>query len=146
MEKLVVEYMTLKDFENIKERLQEEFDDFWTPGVLLSELENENTRYLVLKENEDVVGFDGVWITPDTVELNNIVIKKICRGKGYSKLLLEKLLDMVKTFSKDVFTLEVSEKNVIAINLYKSYGFESVGIRKKYYEGMYDAILMSKKI
>ena len=146
MKKLVVEDMTLNDFENIKERLQEEFDDFWTPGVLLSELENENTRYLVLKENDDVVGFAGVWITPDTVELNNIVIKKICRGKGYSKLLLEKILDMVKTFSKDVFTLEVSEKNVIAINLYKSYGFESVGIRKKYYEGTYDAILMSKKI
>ena len=53
---------------------------------------------------------------------------------------------MVKTFSKDVFTLEVSEKNVIAINLYKSYGFESVGIRKKYYEGISFSPLMLTKL
>ena len=39
--------MTLDDFEIIKDRLQEEFDEFWTPGVLFSELKNENTKYIV---------------------------------------------------------------------------------------------------
>ena len=87
MEKIIVDYMTLDDFEIIKDRLQEEFDEFWTPGVLFSELKNENTKYIVLKENNNIVGFAGIWITPDTVELNNIVIKKDSRGKGYSKIL-----------------------------------------------------------
>lgn len=146
MEKIIVDYMTLDDFEIIKDRLQEEFDEFWTPGVLLSELKNENTKYIVLKENNNILGFAGIWITPDTVELNNIVIKKDSRGKGYSKVLLEKLIEISKETSREIFTLEVSEENVVAINLYKKYGFENVGLRKKYYKGKYDAILMSKKI
>lgn len=146
MEKIIVDYMTLDDFEIIKDRLQEEFDEFWTPGVLLSELKNENTKYIVLKENNNIVGFAGIWITPDTVELNNIVIKKDSRGKGYSKILLEKLIEISEETSREIFTLEVSEENIVAINLYKKYGFEKVGLRKNYYEGKYDAILMSKKI
>lgn len=146
MEKIIVDYMTLDDFEIIKDRLQEEFDEFWTPGVLFSELKNENTKYIVLKENNNILGFAGIWITPDTVELNNIVIKKDSRGKGYSKVLLEKLIEISKETSREIFTLEVSEENVVAINLYKKYGFENVGLRKKYYKGKYDAILMSKKI
>ena len=146
MEKIIVDYMTLDDFEIIKDRLQEEFDEFWTPGGLFSELKNENTKYIVLKENNNILGFAGIWITPDTVELNNIVIKKDLRGKGYSKVLLEKLIEISKETSREIFTLEVSEENVVAINLYKKYGFENVGLRKKYYKGKYDAILMSKKI
>lgn len=146
MEKIIVDYMTLDDFEIIKDRLQEEFDEFWTPGVLFSELKNENTKYIVVKENNNILGFAGIWITPDTVELNNIVIKKDSRGKGYSKVLLEKLIEISKETSREIFTLEVSEENAVAINLYKKYGFEKVGLRKKYYEGKYDAILMSKKI
>ena len=146
MEKIIVDYMTLDDFEIIKDRLQEEFDEFWTPGVLFSELKNENTKYIVLKENNNILGFAGIWITPDTVELNNIVIKKDSRGKGYSKVLLEKLIEISKETFREIFTLEVSEENVVAINLYKKYGFENVGLRKKYYKGKYDAILMSKKI
>lgn len=146
MEKIIVDYMTLDDFEIIKDRLQEEFDEFWTPGVLFSELKNENTKYIVLKENNNIVGFAGIWITPDTVELNNIVIKKDSRGKGYSKILLEKLIEISEETSREIFTLEVSEENIVAINLYKKYGFEKVGLRKNYYEGKYDAILMSKKI
>ena len=42
---MIIEKMTLADFDLIKENLQTEFDNFWTPGVLKSELENENSKY-----------------------------------------------------------------------------------------------------
>lgn len=146
MSKIVVDNMTLDDFNIIKDRLVLEFDEFWTPGVLLSELENENTKYIVIKEDDDIIGFAGVWITPDDVELNNIVIRKDKRGNGYSKILLEKLLEISSGVGREIITLEVSEINEPAIFLYQKYGFEKVGLRKKYYEGKYDAILMSKKL
>lgn len=41
--------------------------------------------------------------------------------------------------------LEVSSNNTIAINLYKSYDFQEVGLRKKYY-GNYDGLLFTKII
>ena len=89
MEMITVDYMTLDNFNEIKDKLILEFDEFWTPGVLLTELENKNTKYIIIKEDNDIVGFAGIWITPDDVELNNIVVKKNKRGKGYSKVLLE---------------------------------------------------------
>ena len=41
--------------------------------------------------------------------------------------------------------LEVSSNNATAINLYKNFDFQKVGLRKKYY-GKYDAILFTKEI
>ena len=51
---------------------------------------------------------------------------------------------MTKEAGKDSISLEVNEVNKPAINLYDKYGFEIVGRRKKYYDGKYDAIIMTK--
>ena len=42
-----IKKMTLEDYEKIKDNLQKDFDDFWTPTILESELKNENSRYVV---------------------------------------------------------------------------------------------------
>ena len=73
--------MTLADFDLIKENLQTEFDEFWTPGVLKSELENINSKYIVAKENNEIIGFAGIIVTPIDVEITNIVTKKSKRKK-----------------------------------------------------------------
>ena len=41
-------------------------------------------------------------------------------------------------------TLEVSDDNVPAIELYKKFEFEILGRRKKYYNNVNDAIIMTK--
>ena len=137
--------MTLQDFEKIKDILQLEFDEFWKPSILKSELENKLSKYIVAKRNEDIVGFAGIIILPDDVEITNIVTKKSERKKGIGKLLLDKLIEIAKQTGKECISLEVNEKNMPAINLYKTSGFEEVGIRKKYYNGIDNAIIMTKK-
>ena len=47
-------------------------------------------------------------------------------------------------YERNNISLEVKEKNVPAIKLYEKYGFEKVGIRKKYYNGIDNAIIMTK--
>ncbi len=138
--------MTLEDYEKIKDNLQKDFDDFWTPTILENELKNENSRYVVAKENNKIVGFAGIIILPDDIEITNIVTKKSERKKGIGKLLLDKIIEISKEEKKELLSLEVNEKNLIAINLYSKFGFEKVGIRKKYYNGIEDAIIMTKKI
>lgn len=138
--------MTLEDYDKIKDNLQKDFDDFWTPTILESELKNENSRYVVAKENNKIVGFAGMIILPDDIEITNIVTKKSERKKGIGKLLLDKIIEISKEEKKELLSLEVNEKNLIAINLYSKFGFEKVGIRKKYYNGIEDAIIMTKKI
>ena len=139
-----IKEMTFGDFEEIKDILQTDFDEFWTPGVLKSELESDLSKYVVAKENGNIVGFAGVIILPDDVEITNIVTKKTERKKGIGKLLLDKLIEMAFALKKDI-SLEVNEKNEPAINLYEKAEFKEVGIRKKYYNGCENAIIMTKK-
>lgn len=136
--------MNLDDFEKIKDCLQEEFDEFWTPNILKSELESSNSKYIVAKENENIVGFAGIIISIDDTEITNIVTKKAERKRGIGTLLLDKLIEMTKKENRDKISLEVNENNIEAKNLYIKNGFEIVGRRKKYYNGIDDAIIMTK--
>lgn len=140
-----IQEMSLEDFEKIKDCLQEEFDDFWTPSILKSELESKDSRYIVAKENGNILGFAGIWISPIDVEITNIVTKKTERRRGIASLLLERLIDDAKKTKRDNISLEVNENNFPAGALYEKYGFEVVGIRKKYYNGKDNAIIMTKK-
>ena len=91
-----IKEMTLDDFENIKDKLQTEFDEFWNASILKSELESELSKYIVAKVSDEIVGFAGIIILPDDVEITNIVTKKTERKKGIGKLLLDKLIERQK--------------------------------------------------
>lgn len=137
--------MSISDLDSISNILETEFDDFWNYNILKSELEDSNSLYIVCKQNDKIIGFAGITIILDIAELNNIVIKKSHRGKGYSSLLLSRLIDIAYDNKCIQLNLEVANKNLIAINLYKKFNFEKVGLRKNYYNGQ-DAILLTKKL
>lgn len=141
-----IKKMEIEDYEQIAENLQKEFDSFWTPSILKSELENKMSQYIVAKENDKVVGFAGIMILPDDVEITNIVTRSTERKKGIGNLLLEKLIEMSKNTQKEIISLEVNQKNAVAIHLYTKFGFKKIGMRKKYYNGTDNAIIMSRKI
>lgn len=141
---MIIEKMTFSDFENIKDNLQLEFDEFWNASILKSELENPNSKYIVAKENDEIIGFAGIIVTPIDIEITNIVTKKSNRKKGIGKLLLDKLIQMARELKSETISLEVNEKNDIAIHLYETRGFEKIGLRKKYYNGIDNAIIMTK--
>ncbi len=144
MEKFKIEIMSLNDLETIKDILQTEFDEFWTYEILQQELLSNNSKYIVAKSLDNIiVGFAGIKIILDTAELMNIVTKKSFRANGIGKLMLEYLINMCKKEKIKTLNLEVNSQNTIAINLYKKYNFKEVGLRKKYYNNTYDAILMS---
>ena len=136
--------MTISDFEKIKDTLQSDFDEFWNANILKSELESENSKYIVLEENDIILGFAGILITPDDTQITNIVTKKSERNRGIGSLLLDRLIEMTQELDRENISLEVNEINTPAISLYKKKGFEIVGRRKKYYNGINDAIIMTK--
>lgn len=133
--------MTLEDFYQIEPVFMTEFDDFWKPENLKSELENLNSKYIVAKENGLVVGFAGLWFSVDDAHITNIVVRKSYRQQGIGNALLKVLIELGKV--KESLTLEVNTQNEIAQKLYLKHGFENLGIRKKYYGGIQDAYIMT---
>lgn len=134
--------MNLQDLENIKSCLLTDFDDFWSYNILKQELENGKSKYFVAKQENEIVGFAGIMLIIDEVNIMNIVVKKDKRNLGVGSLLLEEIVKYSKIHNATSITLEVNEKNIPAIKLYEKYGFKQVGIRKKYYNNEDNAILM----
>lgn len=135
--------MTLEDLEQIKEELEEKFDKFWTYGILKSEIANINSKYIIAKYKEEIVGFAGITLILDEANIMNIVTKKEKRNQGIGTILLENLIKLSKELNAKSITLEVNINNNDAINLYKKFEFAEVGLRKKYYNNIDDALIMT---
>lgn len=139
--------MTLDDLDQIKDILQSDFDEFWSYDILLNELSSSNSKYIVAKNKDNtIIGFAGIKIILDEAELMNIVTKKDMRHFGIATSMLNYLLSVCKENNIKLIHLEVNTQNTIAINFYKKYNFVEVGLRKKYYDNTYDALLMTYKL
>lgn len=138
-----IKEMTVSDLDLIAENLSKDFNDFWNYNVFKSELENENSKYIVAIKNNKIVGYAGFRIVMDIAHINNIVVKKDLRNEGIGTILLQELIKMCTELKMNEVTLEVNEHNSVAINLYKKFGFKQVGLRKKYYRTGDNAIIMT---
>ena len=135
--------MNLNDLNQIKNTLESDFDNFWNYNILKNELQNPNSTYFVAKLNDFIIGFIGILIVLDIADVTNIVIKKSHRGNGFSKLLLDHIIQFCKQKKISQINLEVNSTNYTAINLYKKFGFINVGKRKNYYKNA-DGLLFTK--
>ncbi len=145
MNNIKIEEMNLSHLEIIKNILTSEFDDFWNYNVLKEELENKNSKYLIAKIDNEIIGFAGIKIILDEADIMNIVVKKNFRNNGIGSLLLKNLIKLSIDLNISSISLEVDETNIVAINLYKKFDFKEIGNRKNYYKNN-NAILMSKKL
>ena len=145
MDSIKISNMTLLDLECISDILQSDFDDFWNVTTFKSELLNPNSKYIVAKLDNSIVGFAGIWKSVDDVHITNIVVNKIFRKKNIGSLMLSKLIELAKLEPNiSSITLEVNSNNIAAIKLYEKFGFKVVGLRKKYYNNIDDAIIYTK--
>lgn len=147
MDNIQILQMTIDDLDFIKDSLTTDFDNFWTYNIFKSELLNPNSKYIVAKLGNKIVGFAGIWKAVDIVHITNIVTSKSFRNKGIGSIMLGNLIELAK-LEKDItsITLEVNSTNTPAQKLYKKFGFNMVGLRKKYYNNKDDAIIMTKEL
>lgn len=146
MNNLEIREMTLSDLQEIENKLETEFDDFWNASILEGELKNKLSKYIVAKIETEIVGFAGIIDTLDQFEITNIVVKKKFRNNGIGNALLIELIKLAKTNNRDKIILEVNSENKPAIKLYEKNGFKNIGFRKKYYNNTDDANIMALQI
>lgn len=117
----------------------------WTPGVFQSEIEQmrEGWRhYVVARIGSDLVGYAGLLFSGDDAHITNIAVDPARqRGRIGSRLLLHQA-NHARDRGFTNLTLEVRVSNQAAQELYRRFGFAPVGVRKKYYEDVEDAIVM----
>jgi ribosomal-protein-alanine N-acetyltransferase len=80
-----------------------------------------------------IAGFVGLWFVLDEAHIVIIGIRESDRREGIGEQLLISALEQAVENDSRVVTLEVRESNGPAIELYNKYGFQRVGLRRRYY-------------
>jgi N6-L-threonylcarbamoyladenine synthase len=119
------------------------FRDPWTEGMFRGELDQTMSRHIVvLDDGARVSGFLIGRSYPDEWHLLDLAVAPETRRQGAAGAMLDRFLDAADEVSADVI-LEVRPGNHQAIGLYAGRGFETVGIRPRYYrDTLEDASVM----
>lgn len=118
------------------------FPDPWSLQMFRGELQDDQRRIcLVLEDQGQVSGYLIGWVVLDEFHLGNIAVRPQSRGRGQGRTLLHEALDLARKRGCRQATLEVRAGNQPAVELYRSFGFRPVAIRKKYYQDE-DALVM----
>lgn len=108
---------------------------------------NNLAEYIIAKSDDEIVGYAGMWKIIDEGHITNIAVHPDHRSKKVGTTMVQGLIDLAKKNGLERLTLEVRKSNVLAQNLYKKFGFQEAGVRKKYYgDNKEDAIIMWKVI
>jgi ribosomal-protein-alanine N-acetyltransferase len=122
------------------------FTDPWSYHDTLSAINATGSLCFVARndDGELLAYILGRTIAPEG-EIYRIATLPDFRRRGIAWRLLSYALKTEKGHGLETVFLEVREKNVPARNLYKSYGFGEIGVRKNYYKDPTDnAIIMMK--
>lgn len=109
-------------------------DDPWPAAAFERELASARNHYVGARCAGTLVGYAGISrlgrTPPFEYEVHTIGVDPAFQGQGIGRRLLDELLDFA---AGGVVFLEVRTDNEVAIALYRSVGFEQVGVRRRYY-------------
>jgi len=141
--------MLMNDLEQVKVIDQLSFSMPWSDNAYRYEIMENPASMLWVADAETSNGFKVcgmvvVWLILNETHIATLAVHPEYRGLGIGKQLLAVALKRSAQQGANLATLEVRDSNKIAQNIYRNFGFESVGRRKRYYrDNREDAVLMT---
>ncbi|MDQ2884327.1 MAG: ribosomal protein S18-alanine N-acetyltransferase [Actinomycetota bacterium] len=128
---VLIEPMVGADAQRCAELEQALFDcdDPWSPEAFLEALAAGH-HYLSAREGGSLIGYVGLARVGSEAEVHTLAVDPVHQRRGIGRALLRAILDHAE--GATVF-LEVRTDNDSAIRLYRSEGFDVIGIRRGYY-------------
>lgn len=140
--------MSKEDLSDVLEIEKQSYPyDPWNEDMFLREINNKDIGDIfVYKQDNELIGYCGIWYMFENCDLTTLTIKQSQRNKGYGQRLLNYVVDQALLHNCEYLHLEVRTDNYEAINLYRKNGFEIVRTRKGYYSDGQDAYDMIKDL
>lgn len=126
---------SVADVEAILAVEEASFTNPWTREMYLAELQHPDVSFIYAARDRErqVVGFCAFWRVLDELHINNLAVSPSHRREGIASALLAAVLRDGNASGASRATLEVRRSNVVAIQLYKRFGFSVAGVRSGYY-------------
>ncbi len=148
-ERVVIEPMRRRHLAQVMPIERAAYPKPWSRAVFESELDQVrggSRHYVVARRGRSVVGYAGLWITPDPdgdqAHVTNVAVAPEQRRTGVATELMVALARHAIGRRCVAWTLEVRVSSTGAQELYRRFGFAPAGVRTRYYENTEDAIVM----
>ena len=120
----------------------------WSRGNFADSLQAGHSVW-VCRLGGDLIGFSVIMRVLDEAHLLNLGVCQRYQGKGYGARLLRHVLEGAKLHGANKLFLEVRPSNERAVELYRHFGFNQIGVRRGYYPaaiGREDALVFDKEL
>ncbi|HEY0247417.1 MAG TPA: ribosomal protein S18-alanine N-acetyltransferase [Gryllotalpicola sp.] len=123
-------------------------NDAWPHELWRAELTSPHTWYLVVVPVDapaEVLGYAGLLALPgaDDGDVQTIGLSPELRGHGVGRELMRQLHEEARRRGVREMFLDVRVDNPVAQSLYRSFGYERIGVRRGYYQpDNVDALVM----
>ncbi len=131
-----------QDIKSIIEIAQYSFDKVWSEKDFQYFISHESGSCWGLFYQDRLIGYFLGLLVLEELDIVSIAVAKEFRRRGAGESLIKFLWDILQV--KKAF-LEVELENRAAIKLYEKSGFSRYGLRRKYYAGKKDAVLMKRE-
>ena len=142
---IVIESMRKRHLRDVLVIENQVYPKPWTQGIFQSELDEMRDgyrNYVIARIGGRLVGYAGLLYSGDDAHVTNIAVDpEVQRRHIGARLLLHQARFAIAQGFRNL-TLEVRKSNAAAQELYRRFGMAPAGIRKNYYEGVEDAIVM----
>ena len=127
---------------------QELFPDAWSVETFWAELARvpETRHYLVADDDGVVVGYAGLMTVGRQADVQTVAVAPDQQGHHVGGSLLRAIVDEATSRGCTELLLEVRVDNEPALHLYEKAGFERISVRRGYYPGGVDGLVMRLRI
>lgn len=143
---LIIRDMRYDDLPTVAAMEKELFSDPWPVSIFREDINSDYSYPLVAQSDNAIVGYAIIWVGVNEGHLTNIAVAKPFQRKSIAKKLLSYILRLAADMELAQVLLEVRPSNQPAIFLYKSFGFEQMAVRKKYYNKPIEDCLVMRKV
>lgn len=120
----------------------------WTEGIFRDCMRVGYSCW-VYEASGKMLGYAVMSLAVGECHLLNLCIRPKSQGHGLGRRLLREVLDIAASRGADTAFLEVRPSNTPALELYRSEGFNEIGLRRRYYpaaDGREDALVFAKTL
>ena len=105
----------------------------WTRGNFLDSLASRYDAWTLREADARLAGYFLLMHAVDETHLLNITVRPDLQGRGFGRMMLDKVVDLARSANMHSVLLEVRPSNEHAQAVYRHCGFKQIGLRKNYY-------------
>jgi len=139
-----VEMRDIKEIMRLDRRV---YPSPWSEKMTIEQTTGNGRVHFVVIVDDQIVGHGGIALLAKEAHVTTIAIDPDYQRSGFGSRLLDRLITSAAANQCVGITLEVRAGNWAAIALYETAGFESAGVRPRYYQNDgEDAVIMWKDL